>query len=1114
MLQFILGRAGSGKTETVRRLLADQSRAGDGGCVLLVPEQYTFETEKAMLRLAGPQRANRIQVYSFTRLAEAVFRREGGAAGRRLNDGGRRILMSSAIAACEENLQIYGNAAKGGRITDTMLTAVNEMKMCGIAPQDLSYAAAQLGKRGLGLKLRELALVYETYEALVEASYLDSRDDLTRLAQALEQSAFFAGCTVGVDSFEGFTAQELKVLTQILRRAEKVVVTLCTDGLDRDGTGLFALVDRTRRKLTQAAEENGVAVLPPVWLTGAPRFHNENLKLLEAQLFCAEESLVSRDCQGITVFQARDVFEEAEFVAATIRRLVMEEGYRYREISIICREPERYYGSLDVALQKRDIPCFLSQPIRVEAEPVMRFALGAFEAVQSGFSTDSLLALLKTGLSGFTAEEVSDLENYAFLWKVNGPAWREEFLRHPQGFGKEFAEEDRQELARLNGLRRRLVEPLLRFGAKTKDATGQEISESLYRVLVDYGIEENLPAFCAALEAEGEEPLAARQLRVWDLLCQVLDQMRSILGDRKTSRERYYKLLKEVVGAEDVSEIPQTVDQVIFGTAEQVRQSSPRAAFLIGAVQGEFPLVPKSSGVFSDAERRELIALDLPLGDPLEQKTMEERYLAYSVACAPSEKLYLSWPRQAGGEDKSPSELVSGVEAIFPTLQPLHDLPVEYFANSAEAAFSHLAARYRVPTGEAATLGLLFRDDPAYQGRLEALDRAAGQEPAQIRDKDLAKKLFGGERMFLSPTQIETYHSCRFKYFCRYGLNARERRPAEVDVMQYGTLMHYLFERVFRVPVEERAAWGEQDREDFVRARILEYADENLGGMELLSGQERYRLDRLARSACKLTAHVEEELAQSRFAPERFELGLGTDRRFPPLRVEAEDGTVVTVGGTIDRVDVYRSPGGKEYVRVIDYKTGAKVFRLGDVLYGLNMQMLVYLAALVERGQEFPAGVLYLPAAEPSVAVDRGADAAKIKKEEDKQMRMSGVVLRDTEVIEAMEAGAKGTFIPASLNKDGSPSKTSSVLTESQLKTVLAYAKKLIAAMGRELARGGVEAKPNLKNQNACRFCPYGAVCGQAHTDKDIEQEKTSSQEAMERIQQALGTGRGGEEDG
>ncbi len=655
------------------------------------------------------------------------------------------------------------------------------------------------------------------------------------------------------------------------------------------------------------------------------------------------------------------------------------------------------------------------------------------------------------------------------------------------------------------------MEPLLVFSAGTRDATGEEITDRLYGYFQAVGVEETLPAYCQALEEEGEESLSALQLRVWDLLLELLDQMRAILGEKRISRERYGRLLREVVEAEDVSEIPQTVDQVIFGTAEQVRQSSPKAAFLLGAAQGEFPLVPKSSGVFSDAERRELIALELPLGDPLEQKTLEERYLAYSVACAPSQRLYLSWPAQGEGEDKEPSELIAGVLAVFPTLQILHDLPGEYFANSREAAFSRMAACFTQPTAEAASLRQLFQGDPAYQGRMAALERAAGRREARLSDPELPGKLFG-ERPRLSPSQIESYQNCPFQYFCRYGLGAKERRPAEVDVLQYGTLMHFLFERVFRCPGEERAAWGDQELEERIWELIQEYAQENLGGLELLRGQERYRLERLARSAGKLIRHVEEELSQSRFIPEGFELGVG--RQLPPLKVRTQSGALVTVGGTIDRVDVYRSPGGKEYVRVIDYKTGNKVFQLSDVLYGLNMQMLVYLAALVEAGDDLPAGVLYLPAAEPSVSVDRGAGPQAVKKAADRQMRMNGVVLEDTEIIEAMEAGARGIFIPASLNKDGTPSKNSAVLTGRQLETVLAYSKKLIAALGDKLLEGRVEAKPHMKNRNACKFCPYGPVCGQQRDDKDVERDRTSPGEALEQMERAVFGGKGGEDRG
>lgn len=1100
MLQFILGRSGSGKTEYLRRALSDRALSGDSRCLMLIPEQYSFETEKAMLRLAGPQRANSIGVYSFTRLAEAVFHRLGGLAGQRLTDGGRRILMSSALAACDEVLDVYRSAAGSGRITGLMLTAVDELKMCGISPGDLTAAAGDLtgSRHGLAQKLRELGAVYAAYDALVAASYLDSRDDLTRLAQALDGSDIFSGFTIAVDSFEGFTRQELNVLARLMAQADTVLVSLCTDGLTDDDTGLFALVDRTRRQLTAIAGEQDVKVLPPVILTRSRRFKNENLKLLEARLFCPGESLTSSDHEGVTLYRARDVFDESEFVAASIRRLAMD-GLRYRDITIICRSPEQYYGSLDVALKKRDIPCFMSQPVRVDSEPVTRFLLCAFEAVQSGLSTDDLLELLKTGVSGFTTEEISDLENYAYLWKLSGPAWKESFVRHPRGFGWELTEDDEAQLSVLNALRGRLIPPLEAFAAATADCSGARLSEACYDLLMAFGLEETLPEYCRRLELSGENAIAARQLRVWDLLMETLDQLHSILGDRKTPRERFYRLLKDVLANEDVSEIPETADQVIFGTAEQVRQTSPKVVFLMGVTQGDFPLNPRSSGVFSDAERRELIELQLPLGDPLEQKAIEERYLAYSVACLASERLILSWPVSAGGEEKEPSELIAEVRGVFPTLEPERGLTEAFFANSSEAAFSRMAARWREQTPEAETLRCFLRDDPAYTGRLQALERAAGDLPQRLSDPALVRNLYGS-RLLLSPTQIETYHSCPFKYFCRYGLNARERRPAEVDVLQYGTLMHYLLEKVFSLPPEIRAAWTDKDLSGHISLLTEQYARENMGGTDLLSDRQKYRLRRMGLSAHRLIRHLELELSQSRFVPQYTELKLG--REAPALKVETGDGSTVTVGGTIDRVDIFHRPDGRSFVRVIDYKTGGKDFRLGDVLHGLSLQMLIYLAALVQDGARFPAGILYVPAVEPSVNAERGAAREEIDKAALKELRMSGLVLSDSEVIRAMEQGARGEFLPASLKKDGTPS--GSVLDEDGLLRVLEYSRRLIASMGRELLSGEAAVRPNMKDQSACRYCPYSAVCGSELGERDIEHQRLSQKEALAEIEKRL----------
>lgn len=241
-------------------------------------------------------------------------------------------------------------------------------------------------------------------------------------------------------------------------------------------------------------------------------------------------------------------------------------------------------------------------------------------------------------------------------------------------------------------------------------------------------------------------------------------------------------------------------------------------------------------------------------------------------------------------------------------------------------------------------------------------------------------------------------------------------------------------------------------------------------------------------------------------SPNTWNGAWGFGRDYPPLRIDTGKG-IVTVGGTIDRVDVYLGSDGCRYVRVIDYKTGHKSFRLPDVLLGLNMQMLVYLAALVESGRELPAGVLYMPAAEPSVSVDRGAREEKIKAEADKQLKMSGVVLSDQEIIQAMEAGARGRFIPASLNKDGSLGRYSSALSRQELHTVLEYSKLLIAAMGRELLEGRVEPEPALTGRNSCRYCPYSPVCGRELDGQNVKQDKTTSQEALAQMEEALQKG-------
>jgi len=1098
MLEFVLGRGGTGKTTELREILAETAAKQ---AILLVPEQYTFESERALLDQYGIETANRVKVLSFTRLADAAFLRYGGSAGKRLSEGGRRILMTLAIEACIDHLTLFEKSASAGRMTDAMLTAVGEMKLCGISPDDLRTTAGRVEESGLSKKLQELALIFDAFEALVAQSYLDPLDDLTRLDQVLTQHPeFFRGAVIAVDAFDGFTMQEYRILTHMLRHADRVIVSLCCDDLDSRKRDLFSTVRHTASTLIRLARENGTPVAAPVYCREHYRFQSPELLAVESML--AQGFGTAETENDVHVFRAVSPYEEVEYAAAEIRNLILSGAYRYKDISILCRNEERYTRLLSSVLRRWEIPAFISEARNVDAEPLMRFVLSAFDVVVRGWQSDDVLNMLKTGLTTLTAEEIALLENYIFTWKLNGrSAWLQPFDKHPDGYGKPMDEASEETLAALNALRTRLTVPLTRFAGELREGTGLSISAAVYALLTEFELDQTLPAFCGALERAGHPELKQAQIRLWDLLMEVLDQMAGVLGDRPVSGEKYGKLLREIISGEDVSDIPQSMDSITFGTVDRIRQSAPRVVFLLGVVQGEFPMIPTAGGVFSDMERRALQAAELPLSDTLEDRMLQEKYLSYCAMCSPSEKLYLTYPAAEDKEAKSPSELVQAVKEALPQLVVKQNPDPLFFANAPEAAFSQAASLYRQNTTASETLKAVFAEDPTYAGRLAGLGGGDRMASANLQ-KETAGTLFGAGRYF-SASQIELYHQCRFRYFCRYGLGVKERRPAELDALEYGSLMHYLFEQIIGDKTQDITALSADVLETRVRACIRQYADENMGGFDALSAREKYRFSRMAQTAVKLILHVAEEMRVSRFRPEHFELTLQYGTNFPPLRIPTENGTV-TIGGVIDRVDLYPSEHGT-YVRVVDYKTGYKDFKLTDVLYGISLQMLIYLTALADNTALQPAGVLYMPAFIADVHADKTEKEASLLADAEKNLRMNGVILQDAEILRAMEQNLAGRFIPVTQKKNGELSKSGALLTESAMQLVMRYVKRLIATMAQTLAAGDVAADPLMKNRNACDWCPYKAVCGSERMGETAEKLTMKNEEVLAHMEAELG---------
>lgn len=1087
MLQLVFGRAGSGKTQYARELLCSLAKQGGQGLILLVPEQFSFESERAILHMLGPKEAALVEVLSFTRLADSFRRAYGGVCGECIDDAGRALTMSLALESVWEQLELYSRNRDTAHLVSELLSVSTQCKQACIAPDALLEASVQMEDGLLKKKTREIALILASYEALVAGRFTDMLDEPQRLYEGLKIHPYFQGKTIVVDAFKSFTAQERRVLSLAIEQAKEVIVTLCAQGLPTpaDAGTRFALTARTAGRLVRDARRAGVQVRPPVYLTQQHRFASQALAVLEEGLFEPGAAVYAQAAPEVTVYSAQSRYGECDFTAREIKRLLREEAYRCREIAVIMRDEQAYTGPLAAAFTRYGVPVFEDKRSPVMTQPLMLLVRAALEIAANGFRTQTLMRYLKTGLTGITREEIAQLENYAILWQIDYSGWIKPFERHPRGMETEFTENDIHLLERINSVRKKAVAPLLRLRKAVGDTDGQGIAAAVYDLLAKTGVQKSLLAFALALEEEGEVQLALEQERVWDMLMELLNASAVILGDRKTAVKNYAALLDTMLSMQEIGSIPQGLDEITVGSAERVRVNSPRAVFLLGVNEGVFPAAVQEGGLFTDKERRVLQEAGLELGDPCEDKAVEERFVAYNSASAARERLYLTYAlADEIGNLLRPSVLAAQCMRLVPQCRRLSQggEPFLSMVESGKSALSLYAQHIGDSSEYESALAAYLACSPAYQGTVRAIRRAALEEPFSIEDGAAAVTLFGRD-MYISASRAEAYYACPFQYFCRYGLNAKPRAIAQLDALQSGTVIHYILEQMLR----EHGAGGlaaltPPQRLACIERHLLYYRDAYLGGEQVMTQRDKYTFGRLARTVFSLIERLAQEFAHCKFEPVDFELNIDRDGEIDPYCVTLDDGSQVRVRGKVDRVDLLRTPQGS-MVRIVDYKSGIKKFRLCDVLSGLNIQMILYLMCIEKNGAQrygqgiTPAGVLYLSAREPSPSLPRDASQEAVEKARTAAYRMSGMVLGDPDVILAMEDTGGGVFIPASVTPDGAPA--GNIISAREYTRLTQKVDELLRQMAQGLHRGNIAALPaeNAEYQQTCLYCDYGDIC-------------------------------------
>lgn len=1049
-----------------------------GGRILMVPELISHEMERALCQEAGDTASRYAEVLSFTRLARRATERSGSAEMECLDGGGRIVAMAAAARQLASRLKAYAAVETKPEFLTQLIDGVDEFKRCCITPEDLRAAAAQT-EGSFAQKLEELSLLMESYDSLCSRGKRDPRDQMTWLLELLEQSDFARRHILYVDGFPDFTRQHMGILEHFISESPLVTVSLNCDSIGSKQLA-FEKAGQTASELYRMAQRLGVEVqlevIPP---------RADGMGAMREKLF--QGSILPGGAKDyLQVLQADFPWAEVMGAAQQVQTLVRS-GARYRDITLVCTDMGLYQPLVNMAFTRMHLPVYQSGTENILQKSMISTVLTALDAALNDFDQRSVFRYLRSALSGMEPDNCDLLENYAILWDIRGSRWLQPWQNHPDGLGVDWTEDARMRLEQLNDQRERFCAPLeaLRQGFRQAICLSDQV-DALYGFLEAVEMQQRLEKMAQELDATGENREAQILNQLWEILISALEQLHDVLGQTHWEAEHFSRLLRLLLSQYDVGTIPPVLDVVQMGPVSAQRCHMQNHLIVLGAQEGGLPGYSGSAGVLTDQERVTLRRLGVPLTGGAMEGVQAEFGEIYGVFC---------------GAVKSVTVFCSGKQPsfVFRRLAELAGGVKEYkddfgYADAdATEAGAFLAGWKHKKLAEELNLSRQYAQMLAQ----------AEYKMGKVEFSNL-QKLYGST-LALSASQVDKQAECRLSYFLNYGLRARERKPATVDPAEFGTYVHAVLEQTART-VRDLGGFRQVSLEktlELAHGFSQEYAQQRFD--QLQTQRMEYLFNRNLRELDMVVEELWAELQESEFQPEDFEVAFGAKEgaTLPPIEIP-NAAISAYLRGYVDRVDVWQSPGSR-YYRVVDYKTGRKDFDYCDVFNGVGLQMLLYLFALEDSGSDYlgthpiPAGVQYFPARVPYLLTDGALSEEEMAEVRQKEWRRQGLLLNDRAVLDAMEQGEEKKRLPI---KEKKGELTGDLADRPQMRSLKKYVFHVLGKLVEEIASGNVEPNPYTRgsSHDACRFCPYGAVCHSAEVPGRRNYKTMTSQQFWEQV--------------
>ena len=1078
-LKFVFGPSGSGKSSYLyQHVIQESMKYPERNYIVLVPEQFTMQTQKDLVMMHERKGIMNIDVLSFARLAYRVFEETGGGGLPVLDDEGKNLILRKIAGDYESELKMLGGHMKKQGYISEVKSVISEFTQYDIGEDEIERVMESAGESSrLYYKLADIRLLYRGFTDYLREKYITKEELLDVLSREVEKSERLKNSTVVLDGFTGFTPVQDRLLGELMRHCREVIVTVTMDRRENPYVyehpyQLFALSKQMVTSLLQIAKQNKIPVEESVELYDhVPwRFkEQEALAFLEKHLFRYGAGAYEKEQEQVKLHLAKNPREEAYAVAEQVRRMMREDGYRLRDIGVIVSDMDVYADRLKQAFIKYDIPFFMDHKRSILLNSFVEYIRSVLHMAEQSFSYESVFRFLRTNLAGFTYEEIDELENYVIGLGIKGyKHWQEKWTRKLKGMAQE-------DLDKMNHYRRQLVEKVdgLIYVLRQRRKTVADITRAIYEFMVQENLQVRLAEQEELFKAKGELALAREYAQIYRIVIELFDKFVELLGDEEVRLSEYCKLLDAGLEEARVGVIPPEVDQVVIGDMQRTRLKDIKALLFAGANDVYLPGALLRTGLLSELDREKFAREKLTLSAGGKEKAYVQKFYLYLNLTKPSEKLDIYYSKvSADGKSVRPSYLIQELQKLFPKLKVRDE---ERYLKEQELTenigFDRMIREFvqkrHETDGAWCELYSWYKKNPKWQEKVERfLEAGYYRKPLDALTEEAAKRLYG-EEFETSITRMERFAVCAFSHFLTYGLGLREREEYDFQAADLGNVCHRALERFSYKVERETGDWlklTEERRNQYVEESVEEAIADYGNSILYSSSRNAYLIVRMKRMLEKTVWALTKQLAAGDFKPSAYEM------RF--------------ANGKIDRVDTCED-GDCIYVKVIDYKTGSKSFDVTALYHGLQLQLMVYMDAALQLEQKkhpekeiLPAGVFYYRIQDP--LIDRpkeGEERESILKE----LKPDGMISLEKEVLEHLDHCMVGesSVIPVKYNKNGSLSKSSKAASAQDFYLMMKYAVNKVEEIRQKILSGDVKVNPYRRGtETSCDYCSYRQICG------------------------------------